>query len=181
MVELTAKSPCDGLLPVKVGEMSLSDAGPDVMTLFAGFTGREADFAQALKAAHGLTLPAPGRSSSTTGARAIWFGRGQVMVLGPVPDPGLMAHAAATDQSDGWAVVRLDGPRSADVLARLVPIDLRQSSFEDGLTARTQLMHMTASITRVSDTAFQIMVFRSMARTLVHDLQTAMEAVAARG
>jgi sarcosine oxidase subunit gamma len=40
---------------------------------------------------------------------------------------------------------------------------------------------MMASITRIGAQSFQIMVFRSMARTLVHDLKTAMEAVAARG
>jgi sarcosine oxidase subunit gamma len=38
---------------------------------------------------------------------------------------------------------------------------------------------MTVSLTRLDDTAFQIMAFRSMARTLVHDLDTAMSSVTA--
>ena len=40
---------------------------------------------------------------------------------------------------------------------------------------------MMASITRLGADDFQIMVFRSMAATLVGELKTAMEAVAARG
>jgi heterotetrameric sarcosine oxidase gamma subunit len=57
---------------------------------------------------------------------------------------------------------------------------MRMSAFAVGATARTQLGHMNASITRTGDDTFLIAVFRSMAATLVHDLTTALEAVAAR-
>ena len=97
------------------------------------------------------------------------------------PDPTLAGHAAMVDQSDGWAVLRLEGAGAAEVLARLVPLDLRAPQFRRGHTARTELQHMMASLTRLGPDAFLIMVFRSMARTLVHDLTSAMEAVAARG
>jgi sarcosine oxidase subunit gamma len=40
---------------------------------------------------------------------------------------------------------------------------------------------MTASITRTGAESFLILVFRSMAATLVHDLKQAMAAVASRG
>jgi sarcosine oxidase subunit gamma len=39
---------------------------------------------------------------------------------------------------------------------------------------------MHGSLTRVSDSAFQVIVFRSMAQTLVHDLKRAMISVEAR-
>ena len=39
---------------------------------------------------------------------------------------------------------------------------------------------MQAAITRLADDAFLIMGFRSMARTMVHDLKIAMEGVEAR-
>ena len=45
---------------------------------------------------------------------------------------------------------------------------------------RTLLGHMTASITRVDATTYDLMVFRSMAQTLVHDLTRAMKGIAAR-
>lgn len=151
------------------------------MSGIAPFRGRQDRVAQVLKAAHGLDFPEPNRSSDAAGGRVIWFARGQVMLLGADPDPALAAHAALTDQSDAWAVVTLEGETAEDVLARLVPVDLRRAAFEIGHTLRAQVLHMNASITRIGADCFQIMVFRSMAETLVHDLRSAMEGVAARG
>ena len=108
------------------------------------------------------------------------FGREVALLMGPAPDASLAAHAALTDQSDAWIVVRLEGAGARDVLARLTPIDLRDSVFKRGHTARTELAHMMASLTRVGPQAWQIMVFRSFAQTLAHDLKTAMQGVAAR-
>ena len=85
-----------------------------------------------------------------------------------------------TDQSDGWAVMRLEGAGARDVLARLCPLDLRAPVFKRGHTARSLLGHMNASITRVGVNAFEIMVFRSMANTAVHELNEAMKSVAAQ-
>lgn len=181
MAELVARPPCEGLLPLSIGAVTLSEEAAGVMTSVSPFKGQQDALSQALKAAHGMAFPAPNRATGRAGARAVWFGRGQAMLIGPTPDAALGTHAALTDQSDAWAVVRLEGAGAENVLARLVPVDLRAAHFKRGHTLRSQLMHMAASVTRVGDAAFQIMVFRSMAETLVHDLKTAMEAVAARG
>jgi len=103
------------------------------------------------------------------------------MLVGVTPDSSLLSEASVVDQSDAWAIVILEGASAEDVLARLVPVDVRAARFKLGHTARTMLGHMTVSITRVGEQAFQIMAFRSMAKTLVHDLQRAMESVASRG
>jgi len=173
---LSATTPCAGLLPLHIGTVTATEEIPGHLTALAPAQGLGA----ALKSAHGLELPEPGRATGTEAARAIWFGRAHVLLIGPAPDPALAGHAALTDISDGWAVVRLEGAGAAQVLARLTPIDLRAQVFQPGHTARTELFHMQASITRLDADAFLIMVFRSMARTLVHDLRTAMEGVAAR-
>jgi heterotetrameric sarcosine oxidase gamma subunit len=76
--------------------------------------------------------------------------------------------------------VSLKGAGAVDVLARLVPLDLREGHFKRGHTARSQVMHMQASVTRLASDEFMIMVFRSMAGTLVHDMKQAMAAVASR-
>lgn len=180
MLELTSKSACAGLLPLSIGALVLSEETPAAMTSVAPHKGREAALSEALKAAHGMAFPAAGRATGRADARAVWFGRGVAMLIGPQPDTVLADHAALTDQTDAWAVVRLEGEGAEDVLARLVPVDVRQTHFKRGHTARTQVMHMSASVTRVGDAAFQIMVFRSMAKTLVHDLETAMRSIAAR-
>jgi sarcosine oxidase subunit gamma len=180
VVELEAKTPLGGMDPLTVGDVTLREAEPGQLTTLAPYRGRETALSQALTAAHGMPAPAPNRATGKAGSRAIWFGRGMILLAGPAPDPSLAEHAALTDQTDGWACVQLDGQGAADVLARLTPLDLRAGVFERGHTARTDLQHMMASITRVGATAFQIMVFRGFGRTLVHDLRTAMEGVAAR-
>ena len=180
MAELTAKTPCAGLLPPRVGSLSVEEIAPGALTSLAPFRGQEAALSKALVAAHGMAFPAPDRSTGTAGARALWFGQRMALLIGPAPDPGLARFAALTDQSDAWAVLRLEGAGARDVLARLIPLDLRDSAFAQGHTARSDLRHMMASITRIGAQSYQIMVFRSFAETLVQDLKTAMERVAAR-
>ncbi|HBS51112.1 MAG TPA: sarcosine oxidase subunit gamma [Rhodobacteraceae bacterium] len=181
MSELIAKSPCAGLLPAEAGGLRLSEAELGALTTLAPFRGAEKAATRALKAAHGLAWPEPGQATGEANKRAIWFGRAHVLLAGPAPDASLARHAALTDQSDGWAAVRLEGAGLEHALARLVPIDTRPAALSPGRTARTQLGHMTVSLTRLEEHAVLILAFRSMAATLVHELKTAMEAVAARG
>lgn len=180
MVELKAKSACAGLLPLNIGSVMVAEVVAGPMTSLSAF-GDASDMAAALLAAHGVTLPQAGQSTANGAVRCLWFGRGEVLLIGAAPDAGLVKHAVVVDQSDAWAHVSLNGAGVVDVLARLVPIDLRMPAFAQGQTARTQLGHMNASITRTGVQAFEIMVFRSMAATLVHDLKQAMAAVASRG
>ncbi|MGC1504370.1 MAG: sarcosine oxidase subunit gamma family protein [Sulfitobacter sp.] len=180
MVDLKEQSACAGLLPVSLGTVTVEEAAPEWMTCLSAF-GDASGLAAVLEQAHGVTLPMPGRSSGKGGVRCLWFGRGEVLLTGAAPDADLEKHAAVVDLSDAWAVVSVSGADAVDVLARLVPVDLRVATFKRGHTARTQLGHMQASITRTGADMFQVMVFRSMAGTLVHDLKQAMAAVASRG
>ncbi len=180
MVDLMAQSPCAGVLPVTVGGVRLSEITPGRMMSIAPYQGQEAALSEALEAAHGMAWPGPGRMTGRAEARALWFGRGMAMLIGPDADVGLAAHAAVSDQSDAWAVIGLEGEGAAEVLARLCPLDLRASVFKPGHTARTELAHMAASVSRMGPQDWQIMVFRSMAGTLVHEMETVMRRVAAR-
>ena len=178
-IDLKAVSPCAGLLPLHIGSTKVVEQDLGQLSSLSPF-GDASRLSDALQQAHGMALPKPGRATGKDGARCIWFGRDEVLLAGPVPDAGLARHAAVVDQSDAWAAVSLSGEGCVDVLARLVPVDLRASHFKRGHTARTMVQHMTASITRTADDSFLILVFRSMAGTLVHDLKSAMEGVAAR-
>lgn len=181
MAELLVKTACEGLGDFSIGGLSLSEAAPQVMTTLAPYKGQEGALSKALTAAHGLGYPEVGSSTSSGEARAHWFGRDMALLIGAEPDASLARYAALTDQSDGWAVLELEGEGGEDVLARLCPVDLRLAHFGIGAALRTELKHMMASICRLEKDHFRIMVFRSMARTLHHDLKTAMEARAARG
>ncbi|MWD26516.1 sarcosine oxidase subunit gamma [Aquicoccus sp. SCR17] len=181
MADLIAKTPCAGLLPFENGVATLWEPAPVPMTAIAPYRGRAEALSEALRAAHGLDWPGPGETSGEGAARLIWFDRAHGLLMGVAPAPALAEHAALTDQSDAWALVRLEGEGAAEVLARLTPLDLRESEFPVGRTARSLLGHMQGSITRLEPRVYQLMVFRSMAGTLVHELTTAMEQVAARG
>lgn len=177
MADLFARTPAEGLLPVTIGGVTLSEAEPARITSVAPFRGREAAVSKALQEAAGAAFPAPNRATGKAGARIVWTGPGQALVLGPAVAP---EGAAITDQSDAWAHLVLEGQGARDVLARLAPVDLREGVFRRGHAARTLLFHMTATLIRTGTDRWEILVFRSMAKTAVHDLTGAMRGLAGR-
>lgn len=173
MARLIAKSPAEGLLPVETGTCRLAERLYEAITWVAPFDGQE----EAVGRSMGIAFPAPGQMTGEGNHLAIWIGSGQALILGPpVAPPG----AAVADQSAGWAVLTLSGASVRDVLARLTPLDLRDAAFPEASTARTLIGHMTASVSRIGPETYEIMVFRSMARTAVHEITRAMKGVAAR-
>tara|TARA_R110002051_G_scaffold63765_5_gene116051 strand:+ start:3107 stop:3631 length:525 start_codon:yes stop_codon:yes gene_type:complete len=174
VAELIPKTPCAGLLPVTVGRTVLTEVELSGVWSVVPFDGRMDATAAALKKL-GLGLPEAGGMASGAQAQIIWFGIGQWLVLG-VPDLAPLP-AAVTDQSDGWACVRVDGA-AQNVLARLAPVDLR--AFE-GRVVRTLIGHMSAVLIGRAGGVVDVMVMRSMAQTLVHDLTIAAKGEAARG
>lgn len=180
MVELVAKTPCEGLLPLTIGTGRLEEVIAGPLTSISPL-GDEAALSKALKAKHKIALPDVGQMTEAGGVRCLWFGRGEVLLMGAAPDPSLADHAAVVDQSDAWACVALSGPPSEAALARLVPVDMRAAHFAPGSAIRTQLQHLNVAIARTGTDSFLILAFRAMAHTLVHDLKTGLEHVAARG
>lgn len=176
MPELIAKSALEGR-SVTLAGVTLAEAAAGPITSVAVLPGGGKLVAKALKTL-GLAMPAPNTFGEKKGARIVWTGREQAFVVG-VEAP-VMEGAAVTDQSDGWAVLMLSGVAAVDVLARLVPLDLRLGAFPVGSAVRSGLNHMNAVILRTGDYAFEVMVFRSMARTAWHELETTMGMAAAR-
>lgn len=178
MGNLLAKSAAAGLLPVTIGDVTLSEKECVAITSVAPFHGQEKRVSDALKQSTGAAFPQPNRTTGKAEARVVWTGPGQAMVLGPAFE---VSGAALTDQTDAWARLMLEGNGSIEVLARLTPVDLRDGVFKRGHTAQTLLFHMNATLMRTGDARWEILVFRSMAKTAVHDLTEAMRSIAARG
>jgi heterotetrameric sarcosine oxidase gamma subunit len=176
--ELIAKSALEGHATLHLAGVTMAEVALGPVTSVAVFPGGAKALAKGLKAL-GLAFPAPNAFVEKKGARIVWTGRDQAFLTG-VEAPALEG-AALTDQSDGWATLSLGGAGAVDVLARLVPLDLRLASFPVGRAVRAPVSHMNAVILRTGDHAFEVMVFRSMARTAWHEIETAMQALAARG
>jgi sarcosine oxidase subunit gamma len=179
VAELAAQEAWEGLgLPLAVGGATLAALPQAALWIVAPYRGR----AEAAAAALGAAWPAPGRSVAVAGGRLVWSGLDQALLIGAGPEgiAGRLAGlAAAVDVSDGWAGLALAGPAAADVLARLVPLDLAPAAFPPGAAARSQLRHVACLIEAVAE-GYEIRVARSVATTAVHDLAAAMRAVAAR-
>jgi len=174
--ELIAKSALEGR-SLTLGTVTLAEVEVGPITSVAVFPGGAKAVAKGLKSL-GLAMPEPNSFAEKKGARIVWTGRDQAFLMGVAPPD--LEGAAVTDQSDGWAVLSVSGAAAVDVLARLVPVDLRLAAFPVGRAIRTQLNHMNLVILRVGDHAFEILVFRSMARTAWHELETTTHMVAAR-
>ena len=167
-----------GRAALTLAGVNLAEADLGQITSVAPFMGQDKALAGALKAL-GLSFPAPNQVSSKGDVRLVWTGRDQAFLIGAAPQ-GLDGLAALTDQSDGWAALRLDGPGAGDVLARLYPLDLRAAAFPVGRVARAPLNHMSSILMRPGPQSFEMLVFRSMARTAWHEAEVAMRALAAR-
>ncbi len=179
MPELIAKSALAGHAPVTALETTLAEGQAAPITSIAPFPGRMAQV-NATLAPLGLSFPAPNTQSMIGDTRLLWTGRDQAFLIGAKAPDDLAELAALTDQTDGWAILTLQGPAAGDALMRPVPLDLRGTAFPVGRTARAPLNHMQAILTRTGPDAFEVMVFRSMARTAWAELTEALEVLAAR-
>lgn len=180
MAELIAVSPLRDLTPITIGNVTLTEGGQGQIWAVMPWRGAVEAASTALQSIHGLPFPAPGSLHRAGSTRIAWAGLDQAFLLDTTPDTALTAHAALIDQSDAWAHLALSGPAARDVLARLVPLDLAPAACPKGSARRTLLGHMSCLILHPGGDTFEILVFRSMARSAVHDLTRAMTAVAAR-
>ncbi len=166
-------------LPLKIGTVSAVEVETSLF-LVAPFDKKSRQAAAVLYAEMGLQWPETHKMRRAGASYALWFDHAHIALMGVEPSAKLLQYAAVTDVSDGWCIVDISGPEVRDVLARVTPLDMRIKSFKTGMTQRSMLMRMQASISCLGKSHFRVMVFRSMALTVVHDLAVAMESVAAR-
>jgi len=164
-------------LPLVAGAARLSALPEAAVVSLAPFRGRAA----AVEAALGAALPDPGGTAALAdGSRLIWAGIDLWLLRGPAAEAAaarLEGDAAVTDQTDGWAGLAIEGAAAAEVLARLVPLDL--AAMAPGRAAASGLKHV-ACLILAREGGFEALVPRSFAGTAVHEIGAAMRSVAAR-
>lgn len=168
MPELIAKSALSGQGAVVHAGTTLTEVSPGQITSIACFPGQQ----QAVGFALGQAFPGPGRHAGGL----CWTGPDQAFLIGRSA-PNLTGLAATTDQTGGWAALRVTGPMAADALMRHVPLDLRRMTA--GQAARAPLGHMQMILLAEPD-GFLLLVFRSMARTAWHEIEVTLKHLAAR-
>lgn len=128
----------------------------------------------ALADACGCAAPGPGRANETSDGRLLirveplkWWILGPDGADSPLrPD---QKEGAWLDMSHDQAAIVLTGDRSAEILKRMVSLDLREAAFPDLCFASTQMHHMITKVLRRDRdgvNAYQVMVMRSYADDL---------------
>ncbi len=179
MANLTPRSPAR-LSDMSIGTVTLNEPPMGAIWAVMPYPGSKDALASLMTSTLGMSFPAPGESHTNGDAMVAWSGQDQAFLVGAAPDAALAAHAGLSDQSDAWARLHLSGDDAAEVLARLVPVDLSHDACPVGRALRTSLGHMSALIVRTGPDAFDLFCFRSMAGTMVHELERAMKMLAAR-
>jgi len=100
------------------------------------------------------------------GAAVQWAGPDQYFVLAEgALTLDLAGIASVSDQSHGRVVIRIEGPKARQVLAKGTPVDLHAAEFPVGKSAMTQMAHVGVHLTRVGDDAFDLSVFRGFSES----------------
>ena len=106
MLKLISKSPLNGMKPIKVGSLVLSEITSVNMFTIQPFKNKTKTVSKELKKLFHLELPGDGKSLVAKDNTIMWIGMGQYLFLGNKVES---ISAAITDQSDAWTVVELVG------------------------------------------------------------------------
>jgi sarcosine oxidase subunit gamma len=128
---------------------------------------------KAVKAVAGVAVPAQ-RKVAQEGDKAVaWMSPDEVLIL--VPYAGVAdaiaalekdlsgEHFLAVDVSDARAMFRLSGASVREVVAKVMPVDMRPSEFAVGDFRRSRLAQVAAAMWMPAEDAVQIICFRSVA------------------
>lgn len=176
--DFTARSGFDGLLHdhgiASSGVIVTDRSGTGLATVIAS-TGSQ--LTAKIQSSYGLALPDRPSQIGTPTLAFVGIGPGRYLAMGDTSRLAaeLSGHAAVFDQTDGYALLRLRGPKLYATLAKGVAIDLHPAAFPVGSAASTAIAHIGAILWRLPDHAdggpvFEIAVFRSMAASFWHFL-----------
>jgi heterotetrameric sarcosine oxidase gamma subunit len=138
--------------------------------------GKEAEMAEAVRAASGIELPQTPRRAAAGGLAFIGYAPQQWLAIGEGDkgrallariSEGLAGLAAFVDQSDAKAMLRLSGPRVRDMLAKGCALDLHPRAFQPQDAATTQLALIPCQLWQLDEApTFELAVPLSYARSL---------------
>jgi heterotetrameric sarcosine oxidase gamma subunit len=119
--------------------------------------------AAAAIAAGVATAPGPGASATGPGGTLLRIEPLKWLLIGAheTAHPALdAADGTVLELSHARTVIHVSGPKVLDLMARMVPLDLRPASFPEGSVTNTALHHLGVTIL-ARDGGFDILVLRS--------------------
>lgn len=148
-------------------------------------TGGEKGFKTAFKKLFGEACPDPRMSLSVGDTVIVPSALDQFFILEKT-DPraleeklitALGKHATTTDQSDGWGVLSLFGPKTMATMERVSKVDMDMTAFPVGAVARSELEHvggivMRQKAKRGEEHRFMLLSQRSSAQSFLHSIAT---------
>ncbi|MEJ0052864.1 MAG: sarcosine oxidase subunit gamma family protein [Methylovirgula sp.] len=175
---LEFRSPCVGALKdiglTGLPGVNVRERAPQIATIIA--RGPIGEFAQRLKEAFGVELTLGSKMSSggglilvATGPRAWLAVREGGDNLVNALRQGLGETAAITDQSSGYAVLRIAGPNARATFEKGLGVDLHPRAFQAGDAASTSCAHLNVVIWQIDDApTYDVAVPRSFAAAFCH-------------
>lgn len=191
MAELIARTAfsdgaSDALDALEASGVRVRLSQPAVIASIAAFRDKAKKVADTIEAALGVTPPTSPCFSSLQPFTCWWVGPdGQWLLTTDSTGPSdlvaklgreLDGLAAISDQTDAWAVLRLDGPRVFEILSEGVPVDLDARRFPPGGVACTRLAHLDIRLRHLHQPGgYELAVPRSNAGNLVGWLAHAVQ------
>lgn len=169
--------------PAAYEGIQLSAFQPPAIASMATPNGGADALAAALQSAYDIETPSVGRAalSAKDSAMFLRLAQDQMFVLFMPPAGGkptaplstaLGDTAYLTDQSDSWAALRIEGPRSRAALERICPLDLAPGNFPPGTVARTVMEHLGVIMLCEAVDKYLLLSARSSADNFLHAVET---------
>lgn len=118
----------------------------------------------------GVPLPKTGQWTAGLHWAVQWCGSDQYFVVAEGLAEGelyrelrtaLDGLASVSDQSHGRVVMRVVGPKAANLLSKGSPVDFHPRAFPDNGCAMTQMAHIGVHVSRISGEGFELSLFRA--------------------
>ena len=167
--------------------VNVSEVTDKSLVMVAIPRGTLADVESALKKSCRLSIPKMEQSTvSSDSSITLWrLQNSQVLAYFSYEGDDSESHLKSkfnapvyfTDQSDTWAMIRVEGPKSRDVLERICPINIDPEVFPVGSVSRTVMEHIGTIIFRDGDDSYVLLTMRSFGRSMLHAIEVSVKNV----
>ncbi len=173
--------------PASYGNIKIEEVINRAIVAVATPKEREAALNAACLSAYGAELPKTGKFTASTAADTLLLGmaQDQMFMLFDEPDGDPAAHIRValddtgyiTDQSDSWAILRIQGPDVRSALERICPLNLHPANFVPNSVARTVMEHLAVIILSEAEDSFVLLSPRSTADSFLNVVETSAKNV----